>query len=183
MRPLNQILLGLAFAILPAATSMARAEEGPEYNGVFEERNPRTGVFTPLERSTPAARMKIRALGFGGGSSSLEFRGAHSPVRFRASEKLEFVVRVASRDDDPNSTLQFFALTPSANSRLLKLVNVGPLGVAGNRSTTNDYVVPFTATKFGEHFFKIAPTRPLAPGEYTVSAPGTQDGFCFGVDP
>ena len=62
------------------------------------------------------------------------------------------------------------------------------MGTANITSTTDKNVmgqkaIPFNAAKYGTSSFKISPAQNLPAGEYTLGAPGTHDGFCFGIDP
>lgn len=40
----------------------------------------------------------------------------------------------------------------------------------------------FTVSKLGDSFYKIAPTEPLAPGEYCIALSSASKQYCFGVD-
>lgn len=173
-----------SFALLMAAEPLATAfaGEGPEYNGIFEERDPATGAYTPLERITGTYRMKMHAMGFGGASGYIEFLGTTSPVRFHAGDKIEFVVRVASREDDPNTTIHLYSLESKSGGRILPYADMGTMGLTSKQSMQT-FTVPFIATKYGDHFFKIIAAQPLPPGEYTLMTAGNNDGFCFSIAP
>ena len=41
----------------------------------------------------------------------------------------------------------------------------------------------FVVSKLGDSFYKIAPTEPLAPGEYCIALSSASKQYCFGIDP
>lgn len=154
----------------------------PEYAGNFAARAPDTGQYIPLERLTATQATRMRAMGFGGADVRLEFPGETSSVRFKAGQSVEFIVRVITQERDPLSFVQFFQLTSVKGRRSVQIVNVYGMGVK-SEDTSRAHMVPFSATRFGEHFFRIVPQQPLAPGEYSVGTSDSHDGFCFGIDP
>ncbi len=152
----------------------------PEYIGVYfnlEE----NGNLVALERQTPESKVKIKALGYGGGESLLRIKGEKSNVRFKADQKLAFVVRVASQAIDPMSVIEFFRFDSKKGYRQLTVAKVGSIGIS-SKTTVNQYAIQFNVAKYGESSFKVVPANTLSPGEYCLSGKGTQDGFCFGVD-
>jgi len=160
----------------------AKKIQEPEYIGVFFLLEPDTGTLIPLERQTPESKINVKAMGFGGGESVLEVKGEKSVVRFRADQKLEFVVLVASQQTDPQGIIQFFSLESKKGKRRLVVAKAGSMGRNG-KSVTSERAIPFNATKYGVSSFRIVPVQRLAPGEYALGAPGNHDGFCFGIDP
>jgi hypothetical protein len=52
-----------------------------------------------------------------------------------------------------------------------------------DKSVVRENAVSFDATKYGTSSFKITSAQNLPLGEYLLSTTGTNDGFCFGVDP
>jgi hypothetical protein len=185
----NRITVSTLVTILLAVSALgvttpAQAEQGPEYNGVFQERDPSSGEYHGLEVAVWSTQAKVH-LGFiAGATGSLVVAGGRSPIRFKAGEKMEFIVREASHYGDPALTLQLFALQTKGAMRLLPIFNEGGfMGIGSGRKTAADYAVPFTAMQFGQHFIKVVPAEPLAPGEYCLGATGTENGSCFGVDP
>lgn len=154
----------------------------PEYLGIFFLLEPSTGNLIPLERQTAESKVKVKAMGFGGGESSLEIKGEKSPVRFKEGQKLEFVVLVSSQQIDPQGIIQFFSLESKKGKRRLMLAKASSMGMSG-KSVMSERAIPFNAAKYGTSSFKISPAQDLPPGEYTLGAPGNNDGFCFGIDP
>ncbi len=177
----KSLLSLVAGSVLLAGGAFAAGE--PEYAGNFAEKNPATGAYAPLERVTPRQETRVRGFGFGGGYSQLVIPGEQSPVRFKAGQPIEFVVRVSSQDRDPLATVQFFQVQPDKGNRTMRMADVGGPFNSHADDVSQKYAVQFTATKMGTSFFKIVPVQPLQPGEYTLSTPEIRDGFCFGIDP
>jgi hypothetical protein len=42
--------------------------------------------------------------------------------------------------------------------------------------------LPMTISQIGDSVYEISPTRPLYPGEYSVSPIDSNRSYCFGVD-
>jgi hypothetical protein len=154
----------------------------PEYLGIFFLLDSSTGNLIPLERQTPEYKIKIKAMGLGGGKSLYEFKGEKSPVRFKELQNLEFVVLVSSQQNDPQAILQFFSLESQKGKRQLIWAKAN-LTSNTDKSVANERAVAYNATKYGTSSFKITSAQNLPPGEYMLGAPGTHDGFCFGIDP
>lgn len=173
------LLLILCHAVLGQEV---RKVQEPEYLGIFFLLDSSTGNLIPLERQTPEYKIKLKAMGFGGGKSLLEIRGEKSPVRFKEGQKLEFVVLVSSQQTDPQGSLQFFSLESLKGKRQLTMAKAN-LTSTTDKSVVSERAVPFNATKYGTSSFKITSAQNLPPGEYTLGATGTKDGFCFGIDP
>jgi hypothetical protein len=178
---LAAVCLLVSLFIIASGQESGKVQE-PEYIGVFFLLEPATGNLIPLERQTPEGKIKLKAMGFGGGESVLEVKGEKSPVRFRADQKLEFVVLVSSQQTDPQGIIQFFSLESKKGKRQLVISKAGSMGMSG-KSVTSERAVPFNAAKYGASSFRIVPLQNLVPGEYGLGAPGNHDGFCFGIDP
>jgi len=151
----------------------------PEYLGVFFLLDSSTGNLVPLERQTPVS--KTKAAGLDGWQRTLEIKGEKSPVRYKEGHTIEFVVLVSSQQIDPQGIIQFFSLESKNGKRQLVTVKTNSMGTSV-KSVTTERAVPFNAAKYGTSSFKITPAQNLPPGEYTLSAPGVNDGFCFGID-
>jgi hypothetical protein len=160
----------------------AKKVQEPEYLGIFFLLDPNTGNLIPLERKPAEAKVKVKAMGFGGGETSIEFKGEKSPVRFKEGQKLEFVVLASSQQIDPQTIIQFFSLESKKGKRRLIMAKASSMGMSG-KSVTSERAVAFNVAKYGTSSFKVAPAQNLPAGEYTLSGPGTNDGFCFGIDP
>jgi hypothetical protein len=152
-----------------------------EYIGLFAALDSSSGKLIDLERQTPEDKIKIKAMGFGGGEGFIQMKGETSPIRFKALQKIEFVVRVSSQQIDPISIIQFFRMESKKGVRRLSISKVGVMAV-GSKSTANQNAISFNAAKYGESSFRIVPASLLLPGEYCLSGPGNKDGFCFGID-
>lgn len=175
------VMLVAAFGLF--ATQAVAADAGlPEYIGNFSGRASGAGAYLPLERATGVQQTRVRGFGFGGAEVHYSFPGDSSPVRFKAGQPLEFLLRVAAQDHDPQSLIQFVALKQVNGERVLPMANAN---MFRSTSTQHDQDRPFTATKYGTSFFKIVPNEPLAPGEYGLATTDNPapTGFLFGVDP
>jgi hypothetical protein len=171
---------GVMATSAPAQNSKAVRE--PEYLGNFFWLDSASGNLNPLERQTPMHKIKVKAMGYGGGEGYFEVPGETSPVRFKEGQNLEFVVLVATQQSDPQEIIRLFSWRGERGVRRLTIDKAGSMGLS-SKYLMNQSQVPLNATKYGKSSFKVASTEVLPPGEYTLSAPGTEDRFCFGVDP
>lgn len=153
----------------------------PEYLGIVALIDSAIGNLILLERKTPEQKIKVKAMGFAGGEGYLQIEGEQSPIRFKTDQKLEFVVRVSSQQIDPVSSIQFFRFESKKGKRRMILVKVGAMAIS-SKSTASQSAVSFDAAKYGESSFRFSAASPLLPGEYCLSAAGTNDAFCFGID-
>jgi hypothetical protein len=161
----------------PVPVAAPPVATGPEYVGNFEARV--GDVARPLERQR--LEFKTKASYLGSAKAGMEVAGARSPVRFAAGQPLEFIVRVASQDSDPQSTITLYTMIRKKNARYLQYAS-GKFGFGsgGVTSTQNRQAVPFDARRYGTQFFRLAPVAPLPPGEYMLTM--GVDGFLFGID-
>lgn len=162
--------------------SNTRAVREPEYLGNFFSLDSATGNLNPLERQTPMHKIRVKAMGYGGGEGYFEVPGETSPIRFKEGQNLEFVVLVATQQSDPQEIIKLFSWRGEKGVRRLTIDKAGSMGLS-SKFLLNQSQVALNATKYGKSSFKVAPTEVLPPGEYTLSAPGTEDRFCFGIDP
>lgn len=171
------LLLTVAYSLEAESQESDRVTE-PEYTNVFLLLNPADASLVPLERHTPVSRSRSRAISV---VYFLEVPEENSAVRVSADSTPDFVVRVASRDRDPLSLVQFFVWSVEKGKRTLWLGEKRDIG--SNRSGTGKSEIKFTATKYGTASFKVTPASPLRPGEYMLSTHDSADAFFFGVDP
>jgi len=161
--------LGLAGQDVPVAE--------PHVTGVFYYLDPDTEGMLPLERlvATPVTRVK----GWSGGrETALSMPGARSRVRLHAGKPGVFVFAV-ELGVNPYSYVQFFQLESRKDTREIlqsETVN-GRTADLLNRSQ-----LPFRVMRHGTLSFKVVLQGPLAPGEYGLSTPTSNVGYCFGVD-
>lgn len=76
----------------------------PEEIGIPYIMEESSGKLLPLERQRVNAGMKLKALGFGGGSMVIRFNGRSSVVRVQ-SKNLKFVVRFAAMPPTPSAVI------------------------------------------------------------------------------
>ena len=175
------IVFGILALINEVALSQDQAKlPEPEYLSVFH-RLDENGGLSPLERQAPVQKVRVKALGYGGAEGYFETKGERSPVRFKASENLAFVVLVSSQQVDPLSLIQFYLFEQQKGSRRLVVTKVGSMGI-NSKNTGNKAVVAFDVAKYGASSFKVVPTAELKPGEYCLSTAATAAAFCFGID-
>jgi hypothetical protein len=163
-----------------AAQSASKVTE-PEYFGVFAAIDPSTGALIELERHTTTHRVKLRALGFGGGEAHLEIPGQESRVRFKADAVPAFVVRLTSQQSDPQGSIRLISWRVDKGVRYITVQKAGAFG-AGSTAGAAESLLPFNVVKYGDTSFKIVPAEPLPPGEYALGPPGGHDSFSFGID-
>lgn len=178
---------GLILAVLGAIVGIAAAgpPANPDFNGVFVARDPATAQTVSLERQAMRDQSKDHALGLGGTSRFDEIQGAASPVRFRAGQDIEFIVRFSSQALDPAAAVVFQRAAPTKTTRRLSGQRTG---LVFGRTTEESTMVGFDGSKYLDHFFLIRPQRPLIRGEYCLSMARTSAldwspvEYCFGID-
>ncbi len=161
------------------AEEPAKLQE-PEYVGVFMWRNPQNGQLVSLERQTSRGRVQNKALGYAGSVAISEIDGEASPNRFKTGQKLDFVVRVASRLNDPLDSFGLYKVEPRNGKRQLAIQKAGFIN--SKKDTSATAAVPFNAAKYGEYSFTLSPAAPLLAGEYILGVKGSPSAFCFGID-
>jgi len=176
--PVLSALLILSLQPLQAVSKIVE----PEYIGVFAALDPSTGALIELERRTNTERIKIKGLGFGGGEAYLQIPGERSPVRFKGDAVPAFVVRVASQQSDPQSSIRLVSWRVDKRARHISIGKAGAFGV-GATSGAEESLLPFNATRYGEISFKIVPAQSLPPGEYAFGMADGRESFSFGIDP
>ena len=181
---MNRLIAAVIVIVASISSPAASAEAGePEYINVIAARDPATMEWVALERATTTIETRVRGLGLGGGESRGVIQGEKSPVRFKAGQAMEFVVRVERQDKDPLTLIQFFRLDSAGGRRSLQLANIrNPFTMRNNSDALRSHTIAFTAAKMGTNFFVFVPTEPLGPGEYVTGVVGVEVGFNFGVD-
>lgn len=170
---------------LPMFTLMgqeAKKVQEPEYIGVVFYLDP-AGALTPLERQQSNSEFKTKALGFGGGQSSIIYKGSKSPVRFKVDQEIQFVVRLNAPGIEPDSLVNLDVLKVSKSERAIVTIKVGAMGLGGAKSRKGETLRPLNFSKYGENSLKFSPAQPLEPGEYVITSRGGQGAFLFGIDP
>jgi len=154
----------------------------PEFAGVFYKLD--SGKLIPLEREAATITGKARGFIVMSVKAVLAVPGGRSPVRFRAGEPLDFVVRsrFATSAVDPTAMYWLRKLAAKGDNREL-LVTAGhatPVG-AFMKTTLTEGVLPVEFARYGSSSYRMT-TPALPPGEYAVSRAYSQAVFCFGVD-
>lgn len=140
------------------------------------------GASLPLERQNARTDMKIRGLGFGGGRMRQIVSGDRSPVRFRQGQDVKFVIRVASQDVDPVSTMRLLPLRVRKGQRELDMMSAGFAGITGARDRMNEHSIAIQAQKLGRNAFTISTVQPLPKGEYALVTADSQALNLFAID-
>ncbi len=125
MKPIFIALL-LAGAVGLNAVPTESSGQGQSYIGVIEAVV--DGQNVPLERASATMESAGRFGGLAGMDMYWKYEGARSPVRFRAGQKIAFVVRVASADIDPSSYLTLSGLVVKHKERRLIMASRGIYG-------------------------------------------------------
>jgi hypothetical protein len=165
----------MSTATLPVLAPMLE----PEWTGQIAVIS--DGKLIDLEHQKPSATMKIKGLGFGGGTTAFVYTGTNSPIRVDTSTA-EFVVRLEG-SENPALFVVLDRLQQDAKkgTRFIVVDKVGSL-VSGFKTTTNsdNGTVELTFKKYG-NCVKITTTLMLTPGEYAFR---TKTGitYMFGVN-
>jgi len=152
----------------------------PEYVNVVLYLDPATGALQPLERQKPNSSTKVKALGLGGATGKIVFEGARSPIRYKAGEEIQFVVRGLSSEVEPDSQVGLRVLVVSKNERGIVSMKVT---LGGAKSMQGEAARRLTFSKYGERSTRFSPAQPLEPGEYVINIKGGSTDFLFGIDP
>ncbi len=131
--------------------------------------------------------------------TQMSYKGSRSPVRFRAGQAIQFVVRVPPPaatlpgiepppQDDP---VKLNVLKVSKDQRLnVSLKMGGGLVMTGvGRAKTVETLRTLKFSKYGLGSLKVSVVEPLEPGEYVMTTAlggmiGLGNGdFLFGIDP
>jgi hypothetical protein len=176
-----------AFAAALLVTVILSAQDAPlpvpQYDEVFYSYDRSAGKLTDLERQVANVESKPKALGFAGYKASFFLRGASSPVRFREGDQLEFVFSLPQRADP--HTVQFIAMRKSGDRRefiLLQSNRPSPLGAGTAKDVSDRSAVSYEIKKHGDFSYRLIPSRPLPPGEYSLSLPTNNVAYSFGID-
>jgi hypothetical protein len=175
------LLLLSAFSLLPLTAQNAQKVQEPEYIGAVFSLDP-SGTLTPLEKQQPNIQSKVKAFGYGGAQTSTVYRGARSPIRFKAGQDIQFVFRAGTFGVDPESLIKLTVLNVSRDQRSVVMAKVGSMGFGGVKSSNGEGQQALNFSKYGEGSYKVSPAQPLAPGEYAFTPAASQSAFLFGID-
>ena len=169
--------LKLAVAVFSCATSVLVAQDAPrvqepEYLGIVAALDSR-GDLRPLERQKPKYESKMHLAGF---KATTIYPGAHSPIRFSASQPLEFVVKLDTAGYDPFQIVRIVPLAVAKDNRQFLIMK----SAIGFSARVNDTFIAINVAMYGQNSYRIVPVDPLPPGEYAIES-GTL-AFCFGID-
>ena len=120
-------------------------------------------------------------MGYGGAKTSIIFKGPTSPVRFKAGQDIQFVVRMNAPGIDPESLVNLDVLKVSKDHREVVIAKAGSMGM-NSKSTSGESQRPLNFSKYGEQSLKLSPAEPLGPGEYVITTKLGQSAFLFGID-
>lgn len=138
-----------------------------------------SGKLLSLERQRVNSGMKLKALGFGGGSMVVRFNGRSSVVRV-PSKNLKFVVRFASMPPTPSAVINVDVLESKKNARELVMGRVRPMGI-GARSTMGESEVALKFLPSTNSTLTFEPVTPFQPGEYVLTFKDNTYAFLFAV--
>jgi hypothetical protein len=160
----------------------------PEYIGVIFYLDP-SNALSPLERQKTKMEVKTKAWGYGGMKMGNAYKGSQSPVRFKAGQDIQFIVRgrVASHGGmeppPPETLVSLKALKVSKDERMSAVMEMKVMGFGSKAQDTSR---PLVFTNYGEQSYRVSPAEPLEPGEYVMSwgaGLGGNGDFLFGIDP
>lgn len=180
---IEAMIVAKAPASVPTVSISTNKVKEPEYAGSFFRLNSKDGELIPLEKQN--TQMHTGAGGFFvvKGETVAQIDGEKSPLRFKKGEKLDFIVKLASQENDPQTQIGFALFESVKGKRRVVLATAtgGPFGVSG-RETWQSKIVSYNAAKYGESSFRVSPVQQLLPGEYVLGIKGVPISFCFGVD-
>ena len=174
----------LALSIVLSALAQAPLE--PEINDIFYAiPKDQSGKLISLERQQITIHSKASGFIVMGMKTTSEIAGGESPVRFKAGEPLEFVVRsaFAASAVDPNTFYGLRLLHAKKKKREIVFMtgHASPLG-ASTKEDLSEAVLGLEFSKYGASSYKVT-TPALKPGEYALGrATMPQVVYCFGVD-
>lgn len=176
--PSRRLALAGVFSAL-AAPALARVDL-PEEAGVFVAKV--DGTLQALEAQLPRTGGGFG--GFAGGKIGLVIQGPHSPVRFRAGQRLSFLLRLPGPTLNPATPAMLWRAKSQAKARRAELGYGMPFsGVSGSPD-----VVSTELSRPAERILEITPQVLLYPGEYMLGVWGqsgdTVSGlaYAFGID-
>jgi hypothetical protein len=173
-------LMLTALPFLTLAGQEVKKVQEPEYIGIVFTLDP-AGALSPLERQQPNTQTKVIGMGYGGAKTSIIFKGPTSPVRFKAGQDIQFVVRMNAPGIDPESLVNLDVLKVSKDHREVVIAKAGSMGM-NSKSTSGESQRPLNFSKYGEQSLKLSPAEPLGPGEYVITTKLGQSAFLFGID-
>ncbi|QQS32495.1 MAG: hypothetical protein IPM50_12675 [Acidobacteriota bacterium] len=164
------------------AQSVVKVSE-PEYVDIFYAIVDGRTDLVPLERQQLKYAAKSKPGLFSSAVSASYFVAEQrSPVRFETGTMVRFVVRVQSREQDPQILIKFFRFIDEPGMRLFQRQGVSTSIGRAKNATVEASLIPFSASKYGEKSFSATPSVELEPGEYVLTTAGGKLLYCFGVD-
>jgi hypothetical protein len=100
-----------------------------------------------------------------------EIPGERAPFRLTSGSRTQFVVEMPA--GIAPGTFSLYPLESTGYTRRTKA------GTGNGPAVT----IPLAVTKVEGNTYVLAPAKTLAPGEYSFSPAGSNDAYCFGIDP
>lgn len=160
--------------ISPCLAAQSPVQE-PELFKIVHTVDAPSGKPVPLERQTGQSTVKSRALGLGGVRATFVIDGNDSPIKLKAGERHEFVVRLVSGADPGKYRL--YSYQPKDGKRELMQLKVSGLG----KAQLNNSEIPFDVSKYGESSYKFAVAKTVAQGQYCYGTIDANEVFCFSL--
>lgn len=170
----------------PSVSFESHKIKEPEYVGVFFRLNPTNGELISLERQNTEMRTSRADKFVTVDTKTIALiEGEKSPVRFKRGEKLDFIVKLNSQQNDPQGQIGF-VLFESVKGKRQWVLGKGSASTLSAFGSADDIsqkrMVPYNFAKYGESSFKVSPVDQLLPGEYVLGIKGIAVSFCFGID-
>lgn len=183
---MKKFLITLLAACCTGTALHAQAPEFPEPEFIGQCLAIRTDNRTEQlvqESLAPRHRSSTGQKLFGIGKDHIDemtLKGAQSPVRFRKSDGIAFIIRVPDNLIDPMSVISVFRFKVKKKMRIAEYASVGTFG---DRQRNTLERQPFTSRRFGSSSYLII-LKGVETGEYgiTVDALGSLNVSTFGVD-
>ena len=179
---INGICCISAICAVNPSIAKDKATSEPQFLDVIAQWIDSTNSIIELPREVFEVKLKVKALGYGGGESQLIWHGYRCPYRISSLGQPKFIVRVASQRNDPRGIIQFYKVDSFKDSRKLVVAKAG-LFTSG-KSVINSAAVDFDAQVYAESSFIFNAKTRLGAGEYVVSTTTSSgnSSFCFGID-
>ena len=177
-------ILGLSIMLIVAACSVLAQESvaEPDMADVFYRLD--TGKLVPLERQATAYKGGAHGFVVMKMKMGATLPGGKSPVRFKAGEPLEFVVKsLLSGAYSDQAALYFLRQLEAKKNQRELTTTKGTFTPIGGSATTAPLagVLPVEFAHYGTGSLLVK-TAGLRPGEYAIGRNYGPFAFCFGVD-
>ena len=170
MKSITTIFLGLLFTISAMSQSIDDIQfiNHPYFNG------------NAIEKVKAKMKSIIRGLGYGGANVFFEIQGEKSKTRISQSDSLYFMINM---EQGMFGSMSLFNAEQKGKKRIVMYAKSRVFSA----SDIGGESIQYNTIKVYENIYKIIPSEPLHPGEYSFIFYGSTSGmsadaFTFGID-